>query len=173
MAANVSRQYSLFTDRRNHRLDDVITVVIDEQNTAQDNATTHTGTNSSHHTDVPDGEGILSFVPGMKSSSDAEARFKGDGKTARNGSMNAVISARVIQVLANGNVVIEGAKDVVINDETETIKITGTARPEDISADNLVYSSRLSQASISYAGQGSVSSAQSKGVLARLLDWLF
>ena len=172
-AEGPARQFSLFTDRRSHRLDDLITVVIDEQNNAQNNATTRTKSESKSKSDVPDGKGLMSFIPGMKSSTDLESKFTGDGKTARNGTVSAVVSTRVVQVLANGNLVLEGTKEVVVNDETETLKVSGMARPEDIAPDNTIRSSRLAQAQITYSGEGSVAGAQSPGVLARLMDWLF
>ena len=152
-AEGPARQFSLFTDRRSHRLDDLITVVIDEQNNAQNNATTRTKSESKSKSDVPDGKGLMSFIPGMKSSTDLESKFTGDGKTARNGTVSAVVSTRVVQVLANGNLVLEGTKEVVVNDETETLKVSGMARPEDIAPDNTIRSSRLAQAQITYSGE--------------------
>lgn len=168
-----ARQYSLFTDHKSHRLDDLITVVIDEQNKATNRATTKTNTDSRTRFHSDKGEGAMSIVPKAKSMTDASGTFDGEGKTQRNGDMNAVVSARVVGVLSNGNLEIEGTKEVVVNEETEIIKITGIVRQEDIDGANRVRSSSLANARITYSGHGSASTAMEKGVLAELFDWLF
>lgn len=167
------RQFSLYADHKSHRVDDLITIVVDEQNVATDNAQTRTKTESKGHVDSRKGKGVAKPVPSAKADADLESKFNGDGKTGRNGSMTAVVSARVLAVLANGDLEVEGSKEVVINDETALLTISGIVRQEDIDANNSVRSSRLANARIAYSGQGSVSSAQSPGVLARLFDWLF
>jgi len=167
------RQYSLYADHKSHRVDDLITIVVDEQNVATDNAQTRTKTESKGHVDSRKGKGVAKPVPSAKADADLESKFNGDGKTGRNGSMTAVVSARVLSVLPNGDLEVEGSKEVVINDETAILTISGVVRQEDIDANNSVRSSRLANARIAYSGQGSVSSAQSPGVLARLFDWLF
>ena len=168
-----SGQYSLFTDHRTLHVDDLLTVIVDEQNAATDNANTKTRSESKGHVDSRKGKGVAKPVPSAKADADLEAKFDGNGKTERNGNVTAVVSARVAEVLANGYLVVEGSKQVVINDETETLKVSGVVRPEDIAADNSVRSSRMADVHISYAGDGSVGSAQQKGVVARLMDWLF
>ena len=173
MAGDGARQFSLYADHKSHRVDDLITIVVDEQNVATDNAQTRTKTESKGHVDSRKGKGVAKPVPSAKADADLESKFNGDGKTGRNGSMTAVVSARVLSVLANGDLEVEGSKEVVINDETALLTISGIARQEDIDANNSVRSSRLANARIAYSGQGSVSGAQSPGVLARLFDWLF
>ncbi len=172
-AEGLSPQYSLFTDHRTHHVDDLVTIIIDEQNAAADQADTKTQTQNDWHALSKKGKGVAEPVPSAKSDGTLNSDFKGDGKTTRAGNVDAVVSARVTEVLANGDVVLEGTKRVVINDETEILTVTGIVRSQDISADNSVHSSRIANAHISYAGEGTVSSAQGKGVIARLLDWLF
>lgn len=167
------RQYSLYADHKSHRVDDLITIIVDEQNVATDNAQTRTKTESKGHVDSRKGKGVAKPVPSAKADADLESKFNGDGNTGRNGSMTAVVSARILSVLANGDLEVEGSKEVVVNDETALLTISGIVRQEDIDANNSVSSSRLANARIAYSGQGSVSSAQSPGVLARLFDWLF
>jgi flagellar L-ring protein precursor FlgH len=169
----VARQYSLYADHRSHRVDDLITIVVDEQSAASDNAQTRTKTESKGHIDSRKGKGVAKPVPSAKADADLESKFKGEGKTGRNGSMTAMVSARVTAVLANGDLEVEGSKEVVINDETELLTISGLVRPDDIGVDNSVRSSRLANARIAYSGRGAASGAQSPGVLARFFDWLF
>jgi flagellar L-ring protein FlgH len=87
--------------------------------------------------------------------------------------LNATISARVVRVLDNGNLVIEGSKQVEINDEKEIIKLTGVVRPRDIRKDNVVYSSNVADAQITYAGRGVANTGNRPGLLARFLNWIF
>ncbi|MEN9353598.1 MAG: hypothetical protein RL318_923, partial [Fibrobacterota bacterium] len=170
---NSVRQYSLFTDHKSHRLDDLITVIVDEKNKATNNAGTRTKTDSKTRFESEKGKGATSAVPRAKSKTDAQGIFDGEGTTQRRGDVNATVSARVVGVLTNGNLEVEGSKEVVINEETEILKVSGIVRPEDIDANNQVRSSSLANARITYSGRGSTSSAMEKGVLAMLFDWLF
>ncbi len=167
------RDFSLFGDRKSRRLDDVVTVMVGEANTAKNTAQTRTQSQSNGQVGVAAGTGVLSFVPGAGFKSGLGSEFQGQGNTAREGSMQAVVSARVVEVLPNGTLRIEGTKQVVINEETEILTVAGLVRPEDIGSDNTVPSGRLADAKISYAGHGTTGNAEKPGPLARFLDWLF
>ncbi len=171
--APLPRDFSILGDRKSRRVDDVVTVMVGESNTARNTAQTRTASQSTGEVGVAAGTGMLGFVPGAGFKSGLESDFQGQGNTAREGSMQAVVSARVVEVLANGTLRIEGAKQVVINEETEILTVAGLVRPEDIGADNTVPSGRLADAKISYSGQGSTANAEKPGYLARFLDWLF
>ncbi|MBK8802120.1 MAG: flagellar basal body L-ring protein FlgH [Fibrobacteres bacterium] len=174
MAANpLPRDFSLTGDRKSHRVDDVITVKVGEDNTAKNTAGTRTQSKSDAKLGLAEGTGILGFIPGAGFKSAQDADFTGQGNTSRQGSMQAVVSARVVEVLPNGTLRIEGLKQVVINDETEVLSVAGLLRPEDISADNSVSSGRLADARISYSGRGTTANAQQPGPVARFFDWLF
>ena len=168
-----TRQFSLFTDHKSHRIDDLITVVIEEQSAASNKATAKTKSSDNTHIHSDKGEGALGIIPSAKSQNDASSTFDGEGVSERNGNMNAVVGARVVGVLSNGNLEIEGSKEVMVNDESQVIKVTGIVRPEDIDANNRVRSSSLANAKITYSGQGTATSAMEKGFLASLFDWLF
>jgi len=99
--------------------------------------------------------------------------FKGQGATASHGSIRAKISARVDSVLANGNLVINGKRTIIINGEEQTITLAGIVRPSDIQADNSIYSYNISDARIAFEGSGIVSRAQGPGWITKLLHWLF
>jgi flagellar L-ring protein precursor FlgH len=172
-AQSMSRQYSLYTSHRTHRMDDVVTVIVDENNDATDDASTRTRSDSKAHAHAQKGQGMLGFLPSMNDESDLANKFDGQGKTTRQGRMNAIVSARVVEVLANGDLRVEGSKQVVVNEETEILSVSGIARVEDISVNNTVHSGRLAEAKVSYSGEGSTSAAADKGVLASFLDWLF
>lgn len=172
-ATPLPRDFSWTGDRKSHRVDDVITVNVGEDNTAKNTAGTRTQSKSDANVSVTEGTGLLGFLPGAGFKSGMGADFNGQGNTVRQGSMTAVVSARVVEVLSNGTLRIEGTKQVVINDETEVLTVAGLLRPEDIAVDNSVSSGRLADAKISYSGRGSTANAQQPGPVARFFDWLF
>lgn len=166
--AETPRGYSLVGDRKSRRVDDVVTVMVVEDNAAQNNAQTRTQSDQKASLAM---EG--SILPAVGAGAAAQNRFDGQGRTSRAGMVSAVVSARVVQVLSNGNLLVEGSKQVVINEETEILTVSGMVRPEDIAADNTVPSTRLADAKISYSGRGVDSNASRPGWFSRFLDWLF
>ena len=92
------------------------------------------------------------------------SKYDGSGSTTRKENLNATITARVVDVLANGNLLIEGRRNVMVNHEDQIIVLEGTVRPKDISADNLVNSAQIADARITYSGKGIVSDRQQSGV---------
>ena len=87
--------------------------------------------------------------------------------------MNAYITAQVIHVLPNGNLVIQGSRQVQVNNENQFINISGVIRPEDISSNNIVLSTFIADATIELTGQGVISDNQRPGWLARILNWIW
>lgn len=170
MAGNV---YSLYTDHRAMKKDDILRVIIVENAKAGSHSSTNTDKKNSFGIDNVRGSGVLDFVPGFGASGGIKTGYGGKGGTSREGNLLATISARVIKVLDNGNLVIEGNKVVEINDEKELIKISGVVRPEDIESDNTLYSSNISDAVITYSGKGVATKGQRPGVFARLFNLLF
>jgi flagellar L-ring protein FlgH len=101
--------------------------------------------------------------------------FDGEGETTRTSSMTAYITARVLQVLSNGQMVIRGAREVQVNNETQFIFVQGVIRPEDISSNNIILSTYIADARIELTGYGSVSDKQRPGWMGSILDlvWPF
>ena len=113
------------------------------------------------------------FSPEVESSYDAA--FDGSGKTRRSGELSAIISARVVDILPNGNLVLEGKKDTIVNNELQFVVLSGIIRPEDINEENTVLSTMISDARIEYSGKGVIADEQGPGWLRRALDnaWPF
>ena len=105
----------------------------------------------------------------------ASSKFNGNGSTTRKENLNATITARVVDVLANGNMLIEGRRNVLVNNEDQIIVLTGTVRPRDITPDNLVNSTHIADARIAYSGEGIISDRQKPGWLMGIMDkvWPF
>jgi flagellar L-ring protein precursor FlgH len=95
--------------------------------------------------------------------------FKGDGKTNRKASLTATISAMVIEVLPSGILRIEGEKIIAVNNEEQTMVISGLVRPRDVTSENSIDSSKLANLRIDYYGKGVIGEAQYGGWLGRML----
>ena len=84
----------------------------------------------------------------------------------------AQMSATVVERLANGDLVIEGRQHLLINGENTVIGVRGRIRPQDVTADNAVLSSRIADARIDYDGKGFVSKGAKPGLINRILGFL-
>lgn len=175
-------QNFLFLDNRARNVNDVVTVIISETPTATQKADTQTARQSSPSASISKVLGLdftkhnylhMGSPPTIAAS--VNNSFKGSGSTDRSGSVLATISARVVQVLPNGNLVIRGQRAITINRETQYITLSGIVRPTDIDKDNTVQSARIADAQISYTGKGVLADQQGPGWLSRILDkiWPF
>lgn len=100
------------------------------------------------------------------------SNFDADGQSGRADSLAAQISVSVIEVLANGDLRVEGAQDLEVNRARTRIHVRGRVRPADISGANTVLSTRIAEAQIDYNGAGFINRASRPGLLPRLVDKL-
>ena len=159
----------LFSDHRAMRVDDILTIVIVEQARAGSESRTNTAKGS----EVGFKAGSLGLISPHQFGASNESKFDGKGATSRSRNLTATVTARVIEVLESGNLLIEGSKVVEINQEKEIIKISGIVRPQDIQKNNVVLSSSIADAEITYSGNGAVNTASRPGFFSRLFNWLF
>ncbi|NLS45025.1 MAG: flagellar basal body L-ring protein FlgH [Firmicutes bacterium] len=139
---------SLFVDHKARKEGDLITVLIIERAHASHRA--QTGAGKTLGGALVEGSGLLSFIPGL--GINANTGFNGQNATSRSGDLVANMTARVVEVLPDGTLRIEGAQGLVINKEKQNIIISGLVRPEDIKADNTVLSTHVGCAEIRYEG---------------------
>jgi flagellar L-ring protein FlgH len=99
--------------------------------------------------------------------------FKGDGDYTRRDDLSARITAEVIEVLPNGNLIIEARTHIAIDREQMTMKVTGVCRPDDVTAANTVLSSQLHNLVIERVHRGDLRETADKGIIARILDTVF
>ncbi|MFQ5427615.1 MAG: flagellar basal body L-ring protein FlgH [Thermodesulfobacteriota bacterium] len=177
---------SFFQDLRARNVGDTVTVTIQEKTSATREATTSTSRVSSNDIAVKKLFGLplklgMSDLLGQgqpfspEVASDYDSAFDGSGTTKRSGQFKASLTARVVEVLGNGNLVIEGKKDTILNNEHQYLVLSGIIRPEDLSVNNSVDSTLISDARIEYSGRGVISDEQSPGWMMRILDnvWPF
>jgi flagellar L-ring protein precursor FlgH len=96
--------------------------------------------------------------------------FDGTGSTSRTNSMSAYMTATVVEVLPNGNLVIRGSRWTKVNDEMQQIIVEGVVRPNDITRNNTVLSQNIADAKIFLVGKGPVTQHQKPGWLLQVLD---
>ncbi len=163
----------MYSTQRAWQIGDLLTVIVDEQTTSSKNETLATSKAATADADPTivgsvDG-GTLSRklsqldLPGYTVSGNSD--FSGSGSTTSSEAFAANFSARVVDVLGNGVLVIRGDRHVKIRKETVEIAITGLIRKRDISADNTIPSSQIADAQIIYNTSGTVSRGTNPGWL--------
>jgi len=165
---------SLYKDKKAFKIGDVLTVIVQEAASASHQANTQAKKSSS--TGVTWGSSRSnSAFPLTDIGLTGKQDMNGGGKSIRSGALNGRITLRVKEVLPNGNLVINGTRNITVNDEKQVLEITGIVRPEDVTAENSVLSSLVADAQIKYTGKGEVSEKARMGFFSRLLSmfWIF
>jgi flagellar L-ring protein FlgH len=189
LAGSLYREVAgLYEDRKARGLNDLVTINIIENSSASKKADTATGRNSTMDANISnlfggslhyDLENLFGKGSGLSGTlmptiqSNYKNDFSGAGNTSRQGSLIATITARVVEVLPNGNFLIESRKDVTVNREKQVLLLRGVIRPEDIAVDNTIPSNYVAEAEMIYAGEGVVSDKQGQGWLVRFLDFVW
>lgn len=171
----------LTDDYKARRKGDIVTIVIVETASASKEAKTDTSRGSTVNAGIPNFMGLeqAGFIKNNFAdlskliNASVDSKYAGSGSTSRQETLNATVSAKVIDVLPNGNLLIEGRRAVRVNNEDQLIVINGTVRPTDIGSDNIVSSSFIADARISYSGKGIISDRQSPGWLMNVVDKLW
>jgi flagellar L-ring protein precursor FlgH len=161
---------SPYVDRIAHRQGDILTILISETTSG-----TIGGTTTLSKTDTNSFTNGLPLLQGLfqSASTGATSSNAGAGTTTANGTLTAQMTVSIKKVLANGNFVIEGIRAIKVNKELQTYKLEGIVRPDDITPANTVASSKIQDASITVEGKGAIADRQRRGILTRILDWLF
>ena len=157
---------ALASDNRAHEVGDIVTVVIFESASATNRVGTRTGKDTSLDGSFSAG-GInetLSFGLG--------SGYRGIGETERSDRFVASMAAYVEEILPNGDFIIVGTQNLLVNGEKRDIEVRGQVRPIDISPDNTVASSRLANAMINYDGEGFATRGAKPGLLNRIFSFL-
>ena len=102
-----------------------------------------------------------------------DSDFEGEGQRRRHDTFITRISARIIDIKPNGNLVLEGRKSIKTDTESSRLLITGTCRPQDVNADNTILSTHLYDLNVTSDHAGHLRQAAAKGWLTRLLDTVF
>lgn len=168
-----------YLSRTAKNIGDILTIVVSETSTANYSVST----TAAKKDDNSVASAVLPFISSLKIplldqllgglSTGANSSNSGTGSTSQSGRLTARVTVTVKQVLPNGNMVIEGVRMIKVNKEEQQITFTGIVREDDVRADNTVLSERVAEARITNLGKGLAADRQRRGILTRILDWLF
>ena len=174
-----SGQSGLFaTDQRARRVGDILTVTFNETFAATKAATAASSKADAFAVTLPTGlPNILtggfatddSGVNGGGLTAGTNRTFSGAGNAAQSNSFTGSLAVTVTRVFPNGNMEVAGQKEITLNNGNEYVRVKGIVRPEDISATNIVSSTRLADAQIRYTGSGHLADASKPGWLSQLM----
>jgi flagellar L-ring protein precursor FlgH len=170
--ASHSRRSDLFRDFKARDINDVVTIRVVETTLASATA----DASNSRSTEMETGfsslfgaQGRVKELPSLVSGQ-SNSSFEGSGSTTRSSTLQTSLTARVTDVLPNGYLVVEALREVRLNNETQTVYLTGVVRPEDVNRDNVVLSSAVAQMTVRVQGRGIVSEPLKPGWLYRILN---
>ncbi len=174
---NPSNGNDLYADSRARNIGDIVIVNIVESNTASNESDTSTTRENSRDLtansfftkkSVPLFGDIGTGVPALDLQSNSE--FSGSGSTSRSNTITATVASRVVKILPDNVLQIEGIRETRVNSEKQYIAVRGFVRSRDISPENTIDSNYLADAQIEYFGSGLINDSQKPGWLSRLLD---
>ena len=186
--ASLWRENSAFTkiyaDPKAMGINDIVTIRVSESSTASNKAELTTAKKTSVSMGIDSLLGLETTAKGsLNSGFDPASMFggttnnsnAGTGESTRESSLTSYITARVVDVMSNGNLVIEAKKEVMVNKEKQVAVLTGIIRPRDISYTNEIASNKIADMQITFTGKGPVSEQTRRGWLSWLLSvvWPF
>jgi flagellar L-ring protein precursor FlgH len=163
---------SLFSDFKAFQEGDAVMILIMEEVQA-DNGTS---TQENRGTNVDGSLGLdLGTLGSINGSGGVETRndFEADGQNSRNERIRSRLTARVVAVEENGNLIIEGKRTTKINGETQTVTISGVVRQVDIRPDNSVISYNIMDLTLLIEGEGNLTEVQEPGLITKFIRFLF
>jgi flagellar L-ring protein precursor FlgH len=167
------QQMELFADLKARRVGDVLTIVLNESTNASKNAITKTAKTTTVANSAPTlfGQSMtIKGAPILSATLNGADSFDGEGSSTQSNSLAGSLTVTVVDVQANGNLVVQGDKTLKLNQGDEFVHISGVIRTADIATNNTVTSDKLADAKISYSGKGVVDSSNRMGWLARFFN---
>jgi flagellar L-ring protein precursor FlgH len=104
---------------------------------------------------------------------DFKKDFSGEGEYERRDDFTARLTAEIIEVLPNGNLILESRTRIKTDDEETMIKVTGICRSDDVSPVNTVLSTQLHDLRVEKVNKGEIKKSSEKGIFTKALDFLF
>jgi flagellar L-ring protein precursor FlgH len=148
-------------DLRASQVYDLVYIVVADKASAVSSGVTNTDRKSSLNTSISalagptKATGALANLAKMS----GETQLQGQGTTSRDSVLTTTLTAEVIYVLPNGNLVVQGQKDIMVNSERQVVSVRGIVRPDDLSPINSIPSDRLARLEVHVNGKGVVEDA--------------
>ncbi len=163
----------LYSDRRARDVGDLLTITLLENTTATTSANTATNKESNLSIGTPSIFGAPVTLGGkdvLSATASGKRDFTGKGNSAQSNRLQGSVTVTVVQRLPNGNLVVQGQKNLRLNQGDELVQVQGIVRPGDIAPDNSIPSSRVAEARIVYGGRGPVAQSNAMGWLSRFFN---
>jgi flagellar L-ring protein precursor FlgH len=160
---------TFFNDQRARAPGDILTVLININDSANTKNETSTSRTAGTNIGIPHLLGLEStlgkilpggFDPANAVSTNSKTSQDGSGAVTRQEQISLTIAATVMSVMPNGNLVIQGTQEVKTNNDVRQLTIAGIVRPEDISSTNTILHTQIAEARINYGGRGDTSRVQ-------------
>jgi len=150
-----------FRDVRASQLNDLVTIVVLDNSSAVSTGTTNTSRKSNVKASVTSLAGPKSATGALANLANTsnDTQIQGQGTTSRGTTLSTTVTAEVAAVLPNGNLIVEGRKEILVNSEKQIITVRGIVRPDDLSPANSVSSDRVAKLEILVNGKGVVNDA--------------
>jgi flagellar L-ring protein FlgH len=170
---------TFFNDQRARQPGDILTVLINVNDSAKTSNETTAGRTSTNNVGIPNLLGLEStlgkilpsaFNPASAISTNSKTTSDGAGAVNRQEQITTTIAAVVSSVLPNGNLVIQGTQQMMINNELRSVTIAGIVRPEDISSSNTILHTQIAEERLNYGGRGDISRVQKTPALQSLME---
>ncbi len=170
---------AFFKDQRAANVGDILTIDISFDDKAQFNNETQTQRTTTEQDGITNLFGLEQQIPKFlphaanpASLVNVNGTTNNDGKAAitREEQVTLEVAATVMQVLPNGNLVVQGRQEIRVNNEIRELQITGVLRPQDITSINTTTLDKLAEARVSYAGRGTLTNDQQPRYGEQLLD---
>ncbi|WP_185231294.1 flagellar basal body L-ring protein FlgH [Teredinibacter franksiae] len=166
----------LFTDRKARRVGDIINVLLQERTTSSKTSNVEVVKDNEISMGGSGGDAVLlGTIPGLGNltlTSDlvAEREFTGEADADQSNQLTGNISVTVVDVYPNGTLLVRGEKWLTLNRGDEYIRLSGLIRPDDISPENTIVSTKIANARIAYSGTGEFSDSQQMGWLGKFFN---
>jgi len=163
---------NLGLDLKASRVNDLVTVVVNETFSAVASGDVKTQRQSTAKSNIAQLAGVTKTTGPLANllGTNTQTQLQGTGETSRGAVLTANLSARVTNVLPNGYLVIEGTKRVQVSSENQVVTVRGVIRPVDLDPTNTVPSNRIAQMEIQVNGKGVINdSVHRPNILYRLL----
>lgn len=165
----------LFEDQRPRNVGDILTIVIQEKINATKSSAAGAGRAGSTATSVPTAGFLGGLFNKVNLSASGSNTFQGTGGANASNTFDGTITVTVTNVLPNGNLVVSGQKQMLINQGNEFVRFSGVVNPNTVAGDNSVLSTRVADARIEYSAKGYINEAETMGWLQRfflnVLPW--
>ncbi|MHB1327627.1 MAG: flagellar basal body L-ring protein FlgH [Gemmatimonadales bacterium] len=160
-----------FSDRFPLRAGALLTIVVDEATAASERVSTRASADRGQRAQIGVGlDPANRLGPAKDFSTGLESSSNDVGESGRRGQLTAVLTVRVLSIDANGIATIEGSKNVIVDGRTQNVQLKGLVRAEDVSSRNLVSSTRIADAVITYNGK---KIGPRTGILGKILSILW